>query len=69
MPPLLQLDELSITYATRAGDVRAVRGVSLALERGQAYGLVGESGCGKTSIALAIMGYLGRNGRVEGGRV
>ena len=60
-PPLLRLEDLSITYATRAGDVPAVRGVSLTIERGEAYGLVGESGCGKTSVAMAIMAYLGRN--------
>jgi peptide/nickel transport system ATP-binding protein len=69
MAPLLQLEGLSITYATRGGDVPAVRGVSLAIERGQAYGLVGESGCGKTSVAMAIMAYLGRNGRIAAGRV
>ncbi|MCI0582334.1 MAG: ATP-binding cassette domain-containing protein, partial [Chloroflexi bacterium] len=69
MPPLLRLEDLSITYATRAGDVPAVRGVSLTIGRGEAYGLVGESGCGKTSVAMAIMAYLGRNGRVAGGRV
>jgi peptide/nickel transport system ATP-binding protein len=69
MPPLLRLEDLSITYATRGGDVPAVRGVSLTVERGQAYGLVGESGCGKTSVAMAIMAYLGRNGRVAGGRI
>ena len=69
MPPLLRLEDLSVTYATRDGDVPAVRGVSLALERGQAYGLVGESGSGKTSVAMGIMRYLGRNGRIAGGHV
>ena len=43
--------------------------MSLTIERGQAYGLVGESGCGKTSVAMAIMAYLGRNGRVASGQV
>ncbi len=69
MAPLLQLRDLAIAYTTRAGEVRAVRDVSLAIERGQAYGLVGESGCGKTSVAIAIMAYLGRNGRVAHGQV
>jgi peptide/nickel transport system ATP-binding protein len=69
MPPLLRLEELSISYTTRAGEVPAVRGVSLTIDRGQAYGLVGESGCGKTSVAMATMAYLGRNGRVSGGRI
>jgi peptide/nickel transport system ATP-binding protein len=67
--PLLELDQLSVTYRTRAGDIPAVRGVSLAIASGQAYGLVGESGCGKTSVAMAIMRHLGPNGRVSGGRV
>jgi peptide/nickel transport system ATP-binding protein len=69
MAPLLQLKDVAIAYATRAGEIRAVRDVSLAIERGQAYGLVGESGCGKTSVAMAVMAYLGRNGRVAGGQV
>ena len=69
MAPLLQLKELAISYATRAGEIQAVRAVSLTIERGQAYGLVGESGCGKTSVAMAIMAYLGRNGRVTSGQV
>ena len=42
--------------------------MSLTIERGQAYGLVGESGCGKTYGAMAVMAYLGRNGRVAGGQ-
>ncbi len=69
MPSLLELSHLSITYATRDGDVPAVRDVALTIERGQAYGLVGESGSGKTSVAMAIVRYLGRNGRVDGGRI
>jgi peptide/nickel transport system ATP-binding protein len=69
MPPLLELQDTCITYTTREGDVRAVRDVSLAVERGQAYGLVGESGSGKTSVAMGIVRYLGRNGRVDHGRI
>ncbi|MBI3457724.1 MAG: ABC transporter ATP-binding protein [Candidatus Rokubacteria bacterium] len=69
MPPLLELQDLSVTYATRQGNVDAVREVALTIERGQAYGLVGESGCGKTSVAMGIMRYLGRNGSVSRGRV
>jgi peptide/nickel transport system ATP-binding protein len=69
MPPLLELQGLSIVYLTREGRVPAVRGVSLAIERGQAYGLVGESGSGKSSVAMAIMRHLGPNGRVDAGRI
>ena len=45
-PPVLAVEDLTMYYATRAGDVRAVDGVSFAVERGQSVGLVGESGCG-----------------------
>ena len=56
-------------YATRAGDVRAVDGVSFAVERGQSVGLVGESGCGKSSIAMALLKLLPQNARIIRGKV
>ena len=56
-------------YATRAGDVRAVDGVSFAVERGQSVGLVGESGCGKSSIAMALLKLLPQNARIIKGKV
>ncbi|MEE8435085.1 MAG: ABC transporter ATP-binding protein [bacterium] len=61
-PPLLQVEDLWAGYRTRAGIVPAVRGVSFELEAGESLGLVGESGCGKTTLAYAVMNYLGRNG-------
>ncbi len=66
--PLLAVDGLTVTYraATR---LTAVRDVSFALEPRQAYGLVGESGCGKSTIALSIMRYLPANGRVAAGQI
>jgi peptide/nickel transport system ATP-binding protein len=67
--PILECRNLSISYAGRAGDVPAVIDFNLELMRGEAHGLVGESGCGKSTIALAIMQYLGRAGRVVGGRI
>jgi peptide/nickel transport system ATP-binding protein len=67
--PVLALENLSVSYATRAGTLAAVRDVSLEVRPGEAYGLVGESGCGKSTLALAVMGYLGPTGRVEGGRI
>ncbi len=67
--PILECRDLSISYAGRAGDVAAVAGFNLTLMQGEAHGLVGESGCGKSSIALAIMRYLGRAGRVAAGRI
>ena len=68
-PPVLEISGLAVSYATRAGKVPAVRDFSLTLEPGGSYGLVGESGCGKTTVAMAIMQFLGTNGRIENGRV
>ena len=66
-PPLLQVENLWSGYRTRAGIVPAVRGVSFELREGESLGLVGESGCGKTTLAYTVMNYLGRNGlRIRG---
>ena len=67
--PILECRNLSISYAGRTGDIPAVAGFNLTLMQGEAHGLVGESGCGKSSIALAIMRYLGRAGRVVAGQI
>ena len=67
--PVLALDDLSVSYDTREGEIPAVVDVSLSLQQGECIGLVGESGCGKTTVALAIMCYLGANGRIVGGRM
>ncbi|TCC45671.1 ABC transporter ATP-binding protein [Kribbella capetownensis] len=63
---LLELDEVSVTYRIAAGDVPAVRGVSLSLEAGEAVGLAGESGSGKSSVAMALLRLLPRSARVDG---
>jgi peptide/nickel transport system ATP-binding protein len=55
---LLELRQLSVSFATDDGVVRAVDGIDLALERGRTLGLVGESGCGKSVTSLAVMGLL-----------
>ena len=67
--PLLAVEDLTVHYNTRAGVVRAVDGVSLTVERGQVLGLVGESGCGKSSLALALLRLLPENAQILGGRV
>jgi peptide/nickel transport system ATP-binding protein len=67
--PILECRNLSVSYAGRAGDIPAVADFNLALMRGEAHGLVGESGCGKSTVALAIMRYLGSAGRIVAGRI
>lgn len=67
--PLLQLQDLVVHYRTHQGDVSAVAGVSFAIWRGEALGLVGESGCGKTTIALAVLKVLPDNAVILGGQL
>lgn len=67
--PLLEVDGLSMHYRTGAGWVSAVDGVSFALHRGEALGLVGESGCGKTSVAMSLLRLLPENAEFRGGSV
>jgi peptide/nickel transport system ATP-binding protein len=65
--PLLELRQLSVSFATDDGTVRAVDGIDLALQRGRTLGLVGESGCGKSVTSLAVMGLLPpENSKVSG---
>ena len=66
---LLEVVGLRTQFFTRAGVVHAVRGVSFHVDRGEALGLVGESGCGKSVSALSIMGLVPPPGRVVGGQV
>ncbi len=65
---LLEIDDLSVTYRTAGGPVPAVRGVSLALGAGQKLGLAGESGCGKSTVALAMLRLLPPSATL-GGRI
>ncbi|WP_051772535.1 nickel ABC transporter ATP-binding protein NikE [Saccharothrix sp. NRRL B-16314] len=63
---LLELRDLSVHYQGARGEVTAVRSVSLALEAGRTLGLAGESGCGKSTVAMSVLRLLPRNARVEG---
>ena len=67
--PILELDRLSLSYATRRGELVVTPGLSLKLARGEALGLVGESGSGKSTVAFSILSYLGPLGRVAAGRI
>jgi peptide/nickel transport system ATP-binding protein len=67
--PVLQVKDLRIAYETRYGDVEAVRGVSFEVRQGETIGLVGESGCGKSTIAYGIVNFLGPNGKIVNGSV
>ena len=67
--PLLEIENLYLSYFTRAGEIPAVIDFSLRLKAGEAVGLVGESGCGKSTVAMGIMRYMGNNGDIVGGRI
>ena len=67
--PILEIDRLSISFFTRRRAIPAVMDFSLTVQPGEAVGLVGESGCGKSTVALGVMQDLGRNGRVTGGTI
>jgi oligopeptide/dipeptide ABC transporter ATP-binding protein len=67
--PLLEVRDLRVEIPLARGTVRAVDGVSFALDQGQALGLVGESGCGKSMTLRAILGLLPRPARIVGGEV
>jgi peptide/nickel transport system ATP-binding protein len=67
--PLLDVKDLVMHYTTKMGDVQAVDGVSFTVEQGQAIGLVGESGCGKTSVAICLLRLLPENARILGGQI
>jgi peptide/nickel transport system ATP-binding protein len=65
----LHVADLDVSYRVRGKDRQVLRGVTLEVARGESYGLVGESGCGKSTAALAIVRYLPRNGAVSAGSI
>ena len=68
-PPLLDIEDLRVEFATRRGVVTAVRSVSLALAKGETLGIVGESGSGKSVTSYAVMRILDRAGRIVSGAI
>jgi peptide/nickel transport system ATP-binding protein len=63
---VLSVEDLRVTYSTKGGDVPAVRGVNFAIEKGEVLGLAGESGCGKSTIAGAILRLHSQQTKIEG---
>lgn len=66
---VLQVENLHVVFDTQAGEGAAVDGVSFTLNPGERMGLIGESGCGKTTMATALMALTRPPGRIAGGRV
>ena len=66
---VIEIDNLHISYETRKGDVEAIQGVSFTVREGETVGLVGESGCGKSTIAFGIVNFLGPNGKIVDGSI
>jgi len=76
MPPaavaaerVLEVEDLHLSFRVRGSDRQAIHGVSFSIGRNESFGLVGESGCGKSTIALCAVRYLPRNARITEGSV
>ncbi|PKN08973.1 MAG: peptide ABC transporter ATP-binding protein, partial [Deltaproteobacteria bacterium HGW-Deltaproteobacteria-7] len=69
MNSLLEIKNLKTVFSTGRGIIKAVDGVSLTLNAGETLGIVGESGCGKTMLALSLMRLIPVNGKIAGGHV
>jgi oligopeptide/dipeptide ABC transporter ATP-binding protein len=67
--PLLEVEDLTIQYETAEGPLTAVSDVSFTVDRGEYFGLVGESGCGKSTIVKSLIGGLDPNGSITGGTI
>lgn len=68
-PPVLKLEDVAVAYKVRGGEIEAVQNVSFEINRGETHGIVGESGCGKSTVAWAIVNFLGANGYVKRGSI
>src|SRR5690606_20893053 len=67
--PILEIENLSISFFTRRGEIPAVMDFSCTVLPGEAMGIVGESGCGKSTVSLGIMRDLSNIGKIVGGRI
>jgi peptide/nickel transport system ATP-binding protein len=67
--PLLEIEDLHVSFPAREGLVRAVSGATFDIRPGETLGLVGESGCGKSVTAQAVLGIIPKPGKVEQGRI
>ena len=67
--PILEIAHLSISFFTRLREIPAVMDFSCSVMAGESMGLVGESGCGKSTVALAVMRDLGKNGKIVAGSI
>src|SRR5947207_7474571 len=67
--PLLNVNDLTVEFATRRGVVKAVQHVSISVAKGETLGIVGESGSGKSVTSYAVMRILDRAGKIAGGSV
>jgi peptide/nickel transport system ATP-binding protein len=67
--PVLSVQDVAVAYKVRGGEIEAVQNVSFDIHRGESHGIVGESGCGKSTVAWAIVNFLGANGYVKRGSI
>lgn len=66
---LLAVQDLSVTFHTKQGPLKAIDGISYTIDKGKTLGIVGESGCGKTVCSFAVMGLIEPPGTISGGRI